>query len=160
MTEIFVWQWAFVFKFMIFRNVQVSQEKIHEITLNIDESHLISPLEKERKSWFDEIFFLERVFFFYFSHCVTISIQLLIAFIFFGQSHHLPSFGNYVLHLQSVHFAAILSHAFTNKKRSISVENRPRSGRFGPRSVEVGQVEKNRPTPNTSDCLREVTSRW
>ena len=34
-------------------------------------------------------------------------------------------------------------------KRSISVENRPRSGRFGSRSVEVGQVEKNRPTPNT-----------
>ena len=35
-------------------------------------------------------------------------------------------------------------------KRSISVENRPRSGRFDPRSVEVGQVEKNRPTPNTT----------
>ena len=41
-------------------------------------------------------------------------------------------------------------------KRSISVENRPRSGRFGSRSVEVGQVEKNRPTPNTIISISET----
>ena len=45
-------------------------------------------------------------------------------------------------------------------KRSISVENRPRSGRFGSRSVEVGQVEKYRPTPNTNKDLSSTIQRY
>ena len=47
-------------------------------------------------------------------------------------------------------FSAILRTFLILVKRSISVENRPRSGRFCSRSVEVGQVEKNRPTLNTN----------
>ena len=41
-----------------------------------------------------------------------------------------------------VYYVHLEKSRFRSKKR-------PRSGRFRPRSVEVGQVEKNRPTPNT-----------
>ena len=63
---------------------------------------------------------------------------------------------NYVVH------SLLLCHNFTYVgiilvKRSISVENRPRSGLFDSRSVEVGQVEKNRPTP-TLTCFYEIFS--
>ena len=32
-----------------------------------------------------------------------------------------------------------------------------KSGRFGPRSVEVGRVEKKRPTPNTTRKVTQIT---
>ena len=50
-------------------------------------------------------------------------------------------------------FSAFQSSISTFRKKSFFDRNRPRSGRFGPRSVEVGQVEKNRPTPNTTYYL-------
>ena len=35
-------------------------------------------------------------------------------------------------------------------------KSRPRSGRLASRSVEVGQVDKNRPTPNTNSYASKL----